>query len=44
VDGSGGSVAADVRTDFEGRRTDSNFGSESLGGELHGGLEYWFHN
>jgi hypothetical protein len=23
---------------------DSNFGSESLGGELHGGLEYWFHN
>ena len=37
-------VAADVRTDFEGRRTDSNFGSESLGGELHGGLEYWFHN
>jgi hypothetical protein len=37
-------LAADVRTDFEGRRTDSNFGSESLAGEMHVGAEYWFHN
>jgi hypothetical protein len=37
-------VATDVRVDFEARRIDSNFGSSSLAGELHGGLEYWFHN
>jgi hypothetical protein len=37
-------VAADVRTDFVGRRVDSNFGSSSLAGELHVGAEYWFHN
>lgn len=36
--------AADVRTDFIGRRVDSNFGSSSLAGELHGGIEYWYHN
>ncbi len=37
-------VAADVRTDFIGRRTDSNFGNGSVAGELHAGVEYWFHN
>ena len=37
-------VSADVRTDFIGRRVDSNFGNGSIAGELHGGLEYWFNN
>lgn len=37
-------VAADVRLDKVGRRVDSNFGSSSLAGELHTGVEYWYHN
>ena len=37
-------LAADTRIGFEGRRTDSNFGSDSMDGTLHAGVEYWFHN
>jgi len=36
--------AADVRVDLESSRIDSNFGSDSMAGELHVGAEYWYHS